>query len=59
MQQNSNREKKKVEENRADPDDEIVSLKTCLVEDSTERLAFLKSEYFLVELFCLKEIKRA
>ena len=57
MQQNSNREKEKVEENRTDPDDEIVSLKTCLVEDSTEGLAFFKSKYILVKLLCLKEIK--
>ena len=59
MQQNSNREKEKVEENWADPNNEIVSFKTRLVKDVAERLAFLKSEYFLVELLCLKEIKRA
>ena len=59
MQQNSNREKEKVEENWADPNNEIVSFKTRLVKDIAERLAFLKSEYFLVELLCLKEIKRA
>ena len=59
MQQNSNREKEKVEENWADPNNKIVSFKTCLVKDIAERLAFLKSEHFLVELLCLKEIKRA